>query len=78
MGYHVIGPAVEDGAIVLGELSSAAELPFGWGVARAGRVPAAPRDDTAAFGHSAGPQSWKRSCIRRASGCGRQRGTTTD
>ena len=25
-GYHVIGPAVQDGAIVLRELSSAAEL----------------------------------------------------
>jgi hypothetical protein len=31
-GYQVIGPAVQDGAIVLSELSSAAELPFGWGV----------------------------------------------
>jgi len=31
-GYRVIGPAVQDGAIVLRELSSAAELPFGWGV----------------------------------------------
>ena len=28
-GYHVIGPAVQDGAIMLKELSSAAELPFG-------------------------------------------------
>lgn len=60
-GYRVIGPAVQDGAIVLRELSSAAELPFGWGV----RLEPAGyqlrrRDDTAAFGHSAGPQSWKR------------------
>jgi hypothetical protein len=31
-GYRVIGPAVQDGAIVLRELSSAAELPAGWGV----------------------------------------------
>ena len=28
-GYHVIGPAVQDGAIVLRALSSTAELPFG-------------------------------------------------
>jgi sulfhydrogenase subunit beta (sulfur reductase) len=60
-GYHVIGPAVQDGAIALRELSSPADLPFGWGV----RLEAASyrlrrRDDTAAFGHAAGPQSWKR------------------
>jgi len=60
-GYRVIGPTVQDDAIVLRELSSAQELPFGWGV----RLQPAGyrlrrRDDTAAFGHSAGPQSWKR------------------
>ena len=60
-GYHVIGPAVEDGAIMLRELSSAAELPFGWGVRlEPGGYRVRRRDDTAAFGHSAGPQSWKR------------------
>jgi formate hydrogenlyase subunit 6/NADH:ubiquinone oxidoreductase subunit I len=60
-GYHVIGPAVQDGAIVLKELSSAGELPFGWGVRlEPGGYRLRRRDDTAAFGHSAGPQSWKR------------------
>jgi sulfhydrogenase subunit beta (sulfur reductase) len=60
-GYHVIGPAVQDGAIVLRELSSAAELPFGWGVQlEPGGYRLRRRDDEAAFGHSAGPQSWKR------------------
>ena len=60
-GYHVIGPAVGDGAITLRELSSAAELPFGWGVRlEPGGYRVRRRDDTAAFGHSAGPQSWKR------------------
>jgi len=29
-GYRVIGPTVRDGAIVLAELSSAADLPHGW------------------------------------------------
>jgi ferredoxin len=59
--YHVIGPAVEDGAIVLRELTSAAELPFGWGVRlEPGGYRLRRRDDTAAFGHAAGPQSWKR------------------
>lgn len=60
-GYRVIGPAVQDGAIVLRELSRAAELPFGWGVRlEPGGYQLRRRDDTAAFGHSAGPQSWKR------------------
>jgi sulfhydrogenase subunit beta (sulfur reductase) len=59
-GYRVIGPAVQDGAIVLRELSCAAELPFGWGVRLGpGGYQLRRRDDTAAFGHSAGPQSWK-------------------
>ena len=57
----MIGPAVQDGAIVLRELSSAAELPFGWGVKlEPGGYRLRRRDDTAAFGHAAGPQSWKR------------------
>jgi sulfhydrogenase subunit beta (sulfur reductase) len=61
MGYRVIGPTVQDGAIVLRELSSAAELPFGWGVRlEPGGYQLRRRDDEAAFGHSAGPQSWKR------------------
>jgi ferredoxin len=59
-GYHVIGPAVQDGAIVLRELSSAAELPFGWGVRlEPGGYRLRQRDDVAVFGHAAGPQSWK-------------------
>ena len=60
-GYRVIGPAVQDGAIVLKELSSPTELPFGWGVRLApGGYQLRHRDDTAAFSHAAGPQSWKR------------------
>jgi sulfhydrogenase subunit beta (sulfur reductase) len=59
-GYTVVGPTVRDGAIVVSELTSAAELPFGWGVeTEAGRYRLRERADTAAFGHSAGPQSWK-------------------
>jgi ferredoxin len=60
VGYRVIGPAVQDGAIVLRELSSAAELPFGWGVRlEPGGYRLRRREDSAAFGHAAGPQSWK-------------------
>jgi len=58
--YRVIGPTVQDGVIVLRELRSAAELPFGWGVRlEPGGYRLRRRDDRAAFGHSAGPQSWK-------------------
>ncbi|NEE00643.1 4Fe-4S dicluster domain-containing protein [Phytoactinopolyspora halotolerans] len=59
-GYAVIGPTVRDGAIVLDELDSAERLPFGWGVTLdAGTYRLRRRDDGAAFGHAAGPQSWK-------------------
>jgi ferredoxin len=59
-GYRVIGPTLADGAIILAELGSAADLPFGWGVSLGpGGYRVRQRDDSAAFGHSAGPQSWK-------------------
>jgi len=58
-GYLVIGPTVADGAIVLDELAAASDLPFGWGVQLGpGGYRLRRRDDTAAFGHSAGPGSW--------------------
>lgn len=59
-GYRVIGPTLRDNAIVLAELDSADDLPRGWGVDVApGHYRVRRRDDDAAFGHSAGPQSWK-------------------
>jgi ferredoxin len=59
-GYQVIGPTVRDGAIVVSELGSAADLPYGWGVSlEPGGYRIRRRADGAAFGHSAGPQSWK-------------------
>lgn len=59
-GYRVIGPVVRDDAIILGELESAGDLPFGWGVELApGGYRIRQRADSAAFGHSAGAQSWK-------------------
>ncbi|MFJ8625091.1 4Fe-4S dicluster domain-containing protein [Kitasatospora sp. NPDC093550] len=59
-GYTVVGPTVRDGAIVLAELASAAELPHGWSIeAEPGTYRLRPRADRAAFAHSAGPQSWK-------------------
>lgn len=59
-GYRVIGPTVRDDAIVLADLESADDLPWGWGVeAGPGTYRLRDRDDGAAFGHSSGPQSWK-------------------
>jgi ferredoxin len=60
-GHEVIGPVLRDEAITLAELSSAADLPSGWGVETGpGHYRVRRRDDAAVFGHSAGPQSWKR------------------
>ncbi|MCZ7589686.1 MAG: 4Fe-4S dicluster domain-containing protein [Gaiella sp.] len=59
-GYRVVGPSVRDGAIVLGEIASANELPCGWTArheAAAYRVER--RDDDAVFGWAVGPHSWK-------------------
>ncbi len=59
-GYQVAGPTVRDQAIVLAEITSADELPWGWGVTLdAGSYRLRRRADRAAFAHSAGPQAWK-------------------
>jgi len=59
-GYRVVAPTLRDNAIVLDEIAGADELPHGWGVEVApGSYRLRARDDRAAFGHSAGPQSWK-------------------
>jgi ferredoxin len=60
-GYRVLGPTVQDGAIVYDGLGSASDLPVGWtdrqegGTYRLER-----RNDDARFGFAVGPQSWKR------------------
>jgi hypothetical protein len=75
-GYRVIGPTLRDNAIVLAELESAADLPRGWGVdVGPGHYRVRRRDDDAAFGHSAGPQSWKQFLHPPGSGRGPERGT---
>jgi ferredoxin len=59
-GYKVIGPQVRGDAIVLDELTSVSDLPFGVGVTlEPGGYRLSSRPDGAAFGHAAGPQSWK-------------------
>ena len=60
-GYQMVGPTVRDGAVVLDELSCAADLPVGVGDTQDGGVyRLRGRDDDAAFGHAVGPQSWRR------------------
>lgn len=60
-GRTVVGPVHQDEAITLAELSSAADLPSGWGVETGpGHYRVRRRSDDAVFGHSAGPQSWKK------------------
>ncbi|MFE3249111.1 4Fe-4S dicluster domain-containing protein [Streptomyces sp. NPDC059209] len=59
-GLTVIGPTLREQALVLTELESADQLPYGWGVELdAGRYRLRQRSDGAAFANSAGPQSWK-------------------
>lgn len=59
-GFTVVGPTLRDNAIVLAEIDDAAQLPYGWGVDTApGTYRVRPRADRKAFGHSAGPGSWK-------------------
>jgi ferredoxin len=60
-GYTVVGPTVQDGAIVYEELESPAELPIGWTDRQdAGTYRLERRADEARFGYAVGPQSWKR------------------
>ena len=60
-GHRVIGPTVRDGAVVLDEIRSAADLPVGF---RDEQEPARYRlqrdDSPAAFAWSVSPHSWKR------------------
>ena len=60
-GYRVLGPTLQDGAIVYDELESADELPAGWtDVQEPGSYRLRRRDDDARFGYAVGPHSWKR------------------
>ena len=58
--FEVVGPTVRDGAICLGHLESAKDLPVGWTEEQQpGRYRLKKRDDAAMFGYAVGPQSWK-------------------
>ena len=60
-GFEVIGPQIEQGAIVYGPLRTAGELPIGWTDKQApGSYRLEKRNDNAFFGYAVGPHSWKK------------------
>jgi len=60
-GFEVIGPRIEQAAIIYGPLQSANELPVGWTDRQAsGMYRLEKRDDDAYFGFAVGPHSWKK------------------
>ncbi len=60
-GYRVVGPTVQDGALVYDELTSADDLPAGYTDEQApGTYRLKKSGDKALFGFTLGAQSWKR------------------
>jgi sulfhydrogenase subunit beta (sulfur reductase) len=60
-GYRVLGPTLRDGAIVYDDIAGVSSLPAGWTDRQeAGRYRLERREDSALFGYTVGPHSWKR------------------
>jgi ferredoxin len=60
-GYVVIGPTINQEAIVYDRITSVDDLPRGWtDVQEPGKYRLARREDDALFGYVVGPHSWKR------------------
>jgi ferredoxin len=60
-GYRVVGPTIDQEAIIYDEIASADDLPRGWtDKQEAGHYRLERRDDDAYFGYVVGPHSWKR------------------
>ncbi len=60
-GFQVVGPTIDQDAIVYDEIDSVDQLPQGWTDSQEpGRYRLQRRDDDAYFGHVVGPHSWKR------------------
>jgi formate hydrogenlyase subunit 6/NADH:ubiquinone oxidoreductase subunit I len=60
-GYRVIGPTIDQDAIVYGEIDSADQLPRGWTDEQSpGSYRLVRRDDDSWFGYTVGPHSWKK------------------
>lgn len=61
LGYEVIGPTVDQGAIIYDHIRTPEDLPQGWtDEQEAGRYRLVRRGDDAWFGFVVGPHSWKR------------------
>lgn len=61
LAYQVIGPTIDQGAIIYAEIDSVDQLPRGWtDVQQPGSYRLVKRDDEAYFGYVVGPHSWKR------------------
>ncbi|WP_010585294.1 sulfite reductase subunit A [Schlesneria paludicola] len=59
--YHVIGPTIDQDAIVYDEVTSVEQLPQGWTDEQApGHYRLKQRDDGAWFGYAVGPHCWKK------------------
>ena len=59
-GYCVVGPKIEQNAIVYAELESAADLPLGWSDVQEPGIYRLRRTDTESyFAYNLGPHSWK-------------------
>ena len=59
--YQIIGPTLRDKTIVCDEITSASDLPAGWGDQQeAGQYRVRKSADKAFFGYVVGPQSWKK------------------
>ena len=60
-GYLVIGPSVQDHAIMLDEITSISELPVGWKDSQdAATYRLENQHNEALFDYVVGPQSWKK------------------
>jgi ferredoxin len=59
-GYRVMGPTLEDGRLIYGEIAKVKDLPVGWtAIAAGGTFRLEPRPDQAFFGFAVGQHSWK-------------------
>lgn len=61
LGYEVVGPRIDQSAIVYDQIESVDELPAGWtDLQSPGQYRLQPRADNALFGYVVGPHSWKK------------------
>lgn len=61
VGYQLIGPTIQDKAIVYGKIHKIEDLPIGWTDHHdKGSYRIVEREDQALFGYNVGPYSWKK------------------